>query len=306
MPSIKLLLLARFTNVGRALKTVPYLIFRSACKAAYHMIRYSMLGVKAFHIHYSNVLIPLLKCFNPIDIRYNWMAHTQQNTKDFFINQHNSYFVVSMLQALKTSSWVSTLNPNPFHQNSRHTIGTHKDTRDLGPLEKEKRCGAWWVVCFSSLHNQVVLDMSKRSWDFSFALHDTNVQVVKVSFQNGNHGANCCLSSNCQFATYLSTLFIGRGGGHISNKSLMNNNKKLVKGFDLKNVGCCYGISSSPGSCLGVRTNLPPNFHLIHKVEASTSIASVHIGSSVSLMFEWGTMNRKNHQIMLLWNSPGK
>jgi hypothetical protein len=71
MPNIKLLPLARFTNVGRALKTVPYLIFRSACKAAYHMIRYSMLGVKAFHIHYSNVLIPLLKCFNPIDIRYN-------------------------------------------------------------------------------------------------------------------------------------------------------------------------------------------------------------------------------------------
>jgi hypothetical protein len=65
MPSIKLLPLARFTNIGRALKTVPYLIFRSACKATYHMIRYSMLGVKAFSY-------PLFKCFNPIDIRYNF------------------------------------------------------------------------------------------------------------------------------------------------------------------------------------------------------------------------------------------
>jgi hypothetical protein len=68
----------------------------------------------------------------------------------------------------------------------------------------------------------------------------------------------------------------------------MNNNKKLVKGFDLKNVSCCYGISSSLGSCLGVCTNLLPNFHLTHKVEASTSIASFHVESSVSLMFEWG------------------
>jgi hypothetical protein len=36
------------------------------------------------------------------------MAHTQQNTKDF-INQHNSYFVVPMLQALRqaleSQSW---------------------------------------------------------------------------------------------------------------------------------------------------------------------------------------------------------
>jgi hypothetical protein len=205
------------------------------------------------------------------------MAHTQQNTKDF-INQHNSCFVVSMLQALKTSSRVSTLNPNPFHRNSRHTIGTHKDTRDLGPLEKEKRCGAWWVVCFSSLHNQVVLDMSKRSWIFFFCSSWYQCTRSQSLISKWQSWANCCLSSNCQFATYLSTLFIGRGGGHISNKSLMNNIKKLVKGFNLKNFSCCYGISSS----LGVRTNLPPNFHLTHKVEASTSIASFYTLDQVS------------------------
>jgi hypothetical protein len=81
----------------------------------------------------------------------------------------------------------------------------------------------------------------------------------------------------------------------------MNNNKKLVKGFDLKNVSCCYGISSSLGSCLGVRTNLPPNFHLTHKVEVITSIASFHIESSVSLMFEWGNNEQgesSNHALV--------